>query len=66
MDHKAEFNAIWKEEFKASKFSGSESVFDLYWDDKAKEMLPWTSAITPFVLDPDVPLQVLKQNYEFQ
>ncbi|OQV20869.1 Dynein beta chain, ciliary [Hypsibius exemplaris] len=57
VDQKVEFNSIWNQEFKTSKFSGLDSVFDYFYDDKTKEILPWTSAILPFILDPGLPLQ---------
>ena len=57
VDQKVEFNTIWNQEFKSSKFSGLDSVFDFFYDDKAKEILPWSSAVSPFVLDPLLPLQ---------
>jgi hypothetical protein len=55
VDQKIQFNTIWNQEFKSSKFSGLDSVFDYFYDEK---ILPWTSAISPFVLDPALPLQV--------
>ncbi|XP_055341295.1 LOW QUALITY PROTEIN: dynein beta chain, ciliary-like [Paramacrobiotus metropolitanus] len=57
-DMKVEFNSIWNQEFKNSRFSSPDaSVFDFYYDSKEKQIFPWTNIVSPFVLDGSLPVQ---------
>ena len=65
MDHRFEFHKWWVNEFKSVKFPPQGTVFDYYIDTETKTFEPWTKMVTPFIFDPDTPLQsVLVSTYE--
>ena len=56
IDHRGEFSKWWLSEFKSVKFPPG-SVFDFLVDPFNAEMVPWTTLVPKFELDPDLPLQ---------
>ena len=56
IDHRGEFSKWWLSEFKSVKFPPG-SVFDFLVDNFNAEMVPWTTLVPKFELDPDLPLQ---------
>ena len=58
VDHRGEFSKWWLSEFKSVKFPPG-NVFDFYVDKETCEMVPWSTLVPKFELDPDLPLQAV-------
>ena len=56
IDHRGEFSKWWLSEFKSVKFPAG-NVFDFFVDSQNAEMVPWSTIVPKFELDPDLPLQ---------
>lgn len=63
IDWRNEFNKWWQNEFKTIKFPTGSNVFNYFIENETKKLVPWTEKVTPFELDPDIPLQVRSNNY---
>ncbi|XP_078011950.1 dynein axonemal heavy chain 17 isoform X1 [Phascolarctos cinereus] len=57
VDYRVEFSRWWLNEFKTIKFPSQGTIFDYYIDPESKKFMPWTDKVSPFELDPDIPLQ---------
>ncbi|KAM9001324.1 dynein axonemal heavy chain 17 [Sarcophilus harrisii] len=57
VDYRVEFSRWWLNEFKTIKFPSQGTIFDYYIDTESKKFMPWTDKVSPFELDPDIPLQ---------
>ena len=56
-----EFSQWWTKEMRTVKLPAQGTVFDYFLDPQTRRFLPWSDAVQPFVLEPDVPLQVRAQ-----
>ena len=45
------------------KFPSQGTVFDYFLDDDTKKWLPWMEKVPKFVMDPEMPLQVIEKIY---
>lgn len=45
------------------KFPSQGTVFDYFLCDDTKKWLPWSEKVPKFVMDPEMPLQVIEKNY---
>lgn len=56
-DWRNEFSKWFSNEFKTIKFPTGGTVFNYFIEEETKRFVPWTELVSPFELDPDVPLQ---------
>ncbi|CAB1334771.1 unnamed protein product, partial [Coregonus sp. 'balchen'] len=60
-DYRAEFSQWWTKEIKTVKLQApaQNSVFDIYLDPVTRRFLPWSHRVTPYHMEPDMPLQAV-------
>ena len=59
VDWRSEFSKWWQTEFKAVKFPKNSSIFGFFIHPQTKRLTRWEEMVEEFVLDTDIPLQVL-------
>lgn len=61
IDWRIEFSKWWSSEFKTIKIPSSGTVFNYFVDSGSKQLRPWSDMVSPFELNPEIPLQVLHE-----